>query len=203
MVFIKLILANDVEINPGYNNNLFTFCNWNINSLGKEDFSRINLIKAHNSLFHYDLISLCETSLNDTIDIPPQMLDDYTFISSNNPNNTKHGGVGLFFKSSLPIIVRNDLAFSESIVVELRIDKKIIFFSVIYRSPANKFGTPQFDAFLNKFRTLHASIKKEKPYATYFTGDFNGHSKLWWKDGDTNPEGREIEELTTSLGLNH
>ena len=53
----------------------------------------------------------------------------------------------------------------------------------------------------HKFHTLHASIKKEKPYATYFTGDFNGHSKLWWKDGDTNPEGREIEELTTSLEL--
>ena len=102
----------------------------------------------------------------------------------------------------MPIIVRNDLSFPESLVVEIGIGKKKIFFSVIYRSPANKYGTPQFDGFLQNFRTLYANIKKEKPFALYFTGDFNGHSNLWWKDGDTNNEGREIEELTSSLGLN-
>ena len=32
-------------------------------------------------------------------------------------------------------------------------------------------------------------------------GDFNGHLQLWWHDGDTNAEDREIEELTFSLGL--
>ena len=201
-VFIKLILANDVERNPGFfNSHLFTLCNWNLNSLGKDNFSRIKLIQAHNSLYEYDLISLCETSLNDTVELPLNMLDNYTFISSNNQRNTKHGGAGLFYRNSLPIIVRNDLSFPESLVVEIGIGKKKIFFSVIYRSPAYKHGTPQFDAFLQNYRTLYANIKKEKPFALYFTGDFNGHSNLWWKDGDTNNEGREIEELTSSLGL--
>ena len=35
----------------------------------------------------------------------------------------------------------------------------------------------------------------------FFTGDFNAHSQFWWPDGDTTPEGMEIENLLTSLGL--
>ena len=41
----------------------------------------------------------------------------------------------------------------------------------------------------------------ENPYATFFTGDFNGHSQFWWPNGDTNAEGSEIEDLFTSLNL--
>ena len=35
----------------------------------------------------------------------------------------------------------------------------------------------------------------------FFTGDFNVHSQFWWPDGDTTPEGTEIEDLITSLSL--
>ena len=103
---------------------MFTFCNWNLNSLGKDNFSRIRVIQAQNSFYEYDKISLCETSLSDTVELPLQMLDNYTFISSNNQRNTKHGGVGIFYRNSLPIIVRNDLSFPESLVVEIGIGKK-------------------------------------------------------------------------------
>ena len=43
---------------------------WNLNSLAKDNFKRVSLIEAHNSLFNYDMISICETSLNDTVEIP-------------------------------------------------------------------------------------------------------------------------------------
>ena len=33
-----------------------------LNSLTKDNFSRLNLLEAHNSLFNYDIISLCETT---------------------------------------------------------------------------------------------------------------------------------------------
>ena len=35
----------------------------------------------------------------------------------------------------------------------------------------------------------------------FFTGDFNGHSQIWWNKGDTNAEGEAIEDLTSFLGL--
>ena len=91
---------------------------WNLNSLAKDNFQRIRLIEAHNALFNYDLISICETSLNDSI--PETLINDYTFVPANNPSNVRHGGVGLFFKNSLPVIVRDDLSFDESIVIEIK-----------------------------------------------------------------------------------
>ena len=46
-----------------------------------------------------------------------------------------------------------------------------------------------------------SSIQSANPYATFFMGDFNGHSQSWWADGDTTPEGRRIDELLNSLNL--
>ena len=56
------------------------------------------------------------------------LLNDYTFVHSKNPTNTRHGGVGLFYKNSLPIKIRNDLSFDESIVIELNFSRKSFSF---------------------------------------------------------------------------
>ena len=148
-----------------------------------------------------DLISICETSLNDSIKLPDILLNDYTFVQSRNSTNTRHGGVGLFYTNSLPIKIRNDLSFDESIVVELKFGRKFFFFTVLYRSPASNHNSPEFMDFLSNFNNLYTNIKNENPFAIFFTGDFNGHSQLRWPDGDTTAEGREIENLISSLGL--
>ena len=60
--------------------------NWNCNSLAKDDFYRLGLIEAHNSVFNYDLISLCETSLNNQVLLPDSkdyLNNEYSFISAN------------------------------------------------------------------------------------------------------------------------
>ena len=172
-----------------------------MNSLAKNNFQRISLIEVHNSIFNYDLISICETSLNDSVELPESLLNEYTFVPANNPANKRHGGVGLFYKNSLPVVVRNDLSFDESIVVELKFGRKKIFFTVLYRSPAFDHNSPNFQVFLSNFRNLHAKIKAENPFTTFFTGDINAHSQLWWSDGDTTPGGTEIEHLLTSPRL--
>ena len=106
---------------------------WNLNSITKDNFQRVRLLEAHNSIFNYDLISICETSLNDSVELPETLLDNYTFLPANNPMNTRHGGVGLFYKNSLPVKPRYDLSFEETIVVELKFGRKKIFFTVLYR----------------------------------------------------------------------
>ena len=65
---------------------------WNVNSIAKDDFQRVRLIKAHNSIFNCDLISIYETSLNDSIKLPDILLNDYTFVHSKHPTNTRYGG---------------------------------------------------------------------------------------------------------------
>ena len=152
--------------------------NWNLNSLPKNDFERINLLEAHNSNFNYDIISLCETCFKDCIEIPDPLMDEYTFYPANHPDNTARGGVGLLYKNTLPLTIRHDLAFSESIVAEIKFARKKIFFTVLYRSPSNKANSSEFKQFLDNFENLHKKINSEKPYATFYTGDFNGHSKF-------------------------
>ena len=174
---------------------------WNVNSLAKDNFQRVRVIEVHNSIFNYELISICETSLNDTVELPDILLSDYTFIPANNPANSRNGGVGLFYKNSLPVVIRRDLSFDESIVVELKFGRKKIFFTVLYRSPCSNHTSPEFQDFLSNFENLYSNIKTEHPLAMFFTGDFNAHSQFWWPGGDTTLEGAQIEDLFTKLGI--
>ena len=202
--FILLILSNDVHLNPGPPNDQHNFLNlmtWNINSLVKDNFNRVNLIEANNSLHNYDLIAVNETCINDTVEIPEVLLENYTFINSNSTMNTRRGGVGLFYRNNLPLKVRNDLSFPECIVVELIIKRKSLFFTTLYRSPAFNHNSPEFDLFVENFKNLYNNIHAEKPLAIFFSGDFNAHSISWWPGGNNTPEGKKLDELFTTLGL--
>ena len=103
--------------------------------------------------------------------------------------------------SSLPLKVRSDLAFREAVVVELKFGRKKMFFTVLYRSPSFKQFSTEFNDFKSNFKVLHTKIQAENPYASFFTGDFNGHSQFWWPDGENTPEGKEIEEIFSLLNL--
>ena len=102
---LLILLSHDVQLHPGpgYQNNFLNFMNWNLNSISKNDFERVRLIEAHNSMFNYDLISLCETNLNDSLVMKVPKLSGYEFESANHPGNVAHGGVGIFYKDSLPV----------------------------------------------------------------------------------------------------
>ena len=178
---LLLVLSNDIHLNPGpdYHSNFFTFMSWNLNSLTKDDFKRVELLEANSTIFNYDIIALCETSLtNDTTPNVPE-IEGYTFVSANNADNSPHGGVGIFYKNSLPLTVRHDLSFNESLVVELKFQRKKVFFTVLYRSPSSKHNSVEFQTFLDNFNNLYSNICTENPYAIFFTGDFNGHSVTW------------------------
>ena len=161
-----LLLSSDIETQPGpcpsvfndpvrgFSESFFSFCNWNINTLSKNDFQRVSLLEAHNSIFKYDIISLCETSLNEATKVPENILKGYHFFPSNHPSGDKKGGVGIFFKESLPLKIRHDLSFEECIVTELIFGRKTIFFTVLYRNPIIKVGTPEFENFVKNFGDL-------------------------------------------------
>ena len=125
---VLIILSNDIQLNSvtQFENNSFNFISWNLNSLTKK-FKRVRLIEAHNSPFNYDLISICETSLDHSSELKVTELKGYMFLPASDPDNVTNGGVGRFPKDSLPIVPRNDLSFDESIVIELKFGRKQIF----------------------------------------------------------------------------
>ena len=205
---LHLILSSDVHPNPGpifpssqFSSGFLSFCNWNLNTLSKDDFYRTSLLEAHNANFNYDIISLCETSLNETIEVKENILPGYKFYPWNHPDGTRDGGVGIFYKESLPLRIRQDLSFEECLVSELIYGRKKIFFTVLYRNPNSKANSPDFVNFLKNFENLTNNIKNEKPYTMFFTGDFNGHTQAWYPDGDTNAEGTLLDDLFSTLNL--
>ena len=130
-----IYLSNDISKTPGpephFQNNYYNFMSWNLNSLAKDNFHRVSLIEAHNSYFIYDLISVSETSLNDSVELPQPLIN--TFLPANNPTNTRRGRVGLFYRNSPPVVVGNDLSFDESIVVELKFGRKRMFYCFVLK----------------------------------------------------------------------
>ena len=165
---LHVLLSPDIHPNPGpvdSNNNFsegfLSFCNWNLNTLSKDDFYRITLMEAHNTQHNYDIISLCETSLNDTLQVPENALPGYKFHSCNHPDGERNGGVGIFYKETLPLRIRQDLSFDECIVSELIFGRKTIFFIVLYRNPHSKAQSTEFNSFLANLENLYLKIKNE------------------------------------------
>ena len=80
---MRLSLCPDIHPNPGparsnnFAGGFLSFCKWNLNTLSKDDFIRITLLEAHNTEHNYDIISLCETSLDDNVQVPE--LPGYNF----------------------------------------------------------------------------------------------------------------------------
>ena len=93
-----LLLSSDIDIQPGpeFSNSFFFFCNWNINTLSKNDFQMVSLLEVHNSICKYDIFSLCETSLNEASKVSANILKGYHFFSSDHISDDKKGGVGIF-----------------------------------------------------------------------------------------------------------
>ena len=103
---------------------------------------------------------MCETSLSNSEFVPENILQGYNYHACNHTSGEKKGGVGIFYKDSLPIIIRGDLSFDECIVAELRFGRKIIFLQY----PMHKAGSPEFLNFIDTFTDLHSRISSEKPY---------------------------------------
>ena len=51
---ILVLISNDIERNPGpeYHTNSLNFMSWNLNSLATNNFERVQLIEAHNTIFN-------------------------------------------------------------------------------------------------------------------------------------------------------
>ena len=171
------------------------------NTIRKDDFSLIHLLNVHNTIHDYDIISLCETSLGKNENVPKDIFPGYQYHACNHPSGEKKGGVGIFYKDSLPIKFRDDLAFDECIVAELVVERKKFFFSVMYRNPKHAADSVEFTNFLSNLSDLYTKILLENPYLTVFTGDFNAQSDQWWFDGGSNNQGTQLNILLSELGL--
>ena len=162
LVELLLLMCADVHPHPGPRIKSFSFCHWNLDSIMVENKVKIPLIEAISSVHKFDIIALSETYLNDTIPNNEIEIEGYSsdIFRSDHPTNTKWGGVCLYYKNTLPIKLRPDLhILDESIVVELTLSRKKLFFVVIYRSPSQ--SSDEFDLFLSRLELVIEHMRHE------------------------------------------
>ena len=158
------------------------------------------MIEAYNSVYNYDLKGIVETHLDSTADESKLVLNGYTFLRSNHPQDLKRGGIGLYVKDTFPARNRLDLAaLHECIVCEVQINRRKYFLIVLYRSPSQT--SSEFGIFMTNFEIVLSKVSAEDPYAVNITGDFNCRSTKWWQGDTDNEEGKIFEPFTSDLGL--
>ena len=154
------------------------------------------------SVHKFDIRALSETYLNDTIPNNEIEIEGYSsdIFDSDHPTNMKLGGACLYYKNTLPIKQCPDLhILDESIVVELTLSRKKLFFVVIYRSPSQT--SDEFGLFLLRLELVIEHMCHEKPYCIILTGDFNSKTKQWWPDGEETNEGVLLNQLIESFSM--
>ena len=106
------------------------FCHWNLNGIIAIDRIKIPLIEAYNSIFHYDIIALSETIINNSVQDEDIFIEGFSkeIFRSDHPSGDKKGGVCIYFKDTLPIKRRMDLeSMQETVVTEIILRRKKYF----------------------------------------------------------------------------
>ena len=198
-ISVLLRRHGDIELNPGPRKskvNTVSVCHWNLNSITAHNFSKLTQLKAYISTYKYDFICLPETFLDSSI--PDNLVDiqGYNLVRADHRDNTKRGGVCIYYKESLPVRVINLPYFKEALLLEMRFNRKKVIVSVIYRSPSQ--NSNQFELSLSKLENLLSDISKRKQSLSVVTGDFNARSSSWWCNDINIIEGSHLYPLTSS-----
>ena len=176
LFFIQNLLSycGDIEENPGPKYSSLTFCHWNLNGLTAHDSTKISLLQAYITQRNYDIICLTETFLNSSILSGDNRIkiDGYSLIRSDHPSDSKKGGVCIYYKESIPLILRDDInTLDNCLVTEIRSQNEQCFLTCIYRSPSQ--NQDEFKNFCTNFDILLNNINDELPLCSIVTGDFN------------------------------
>ena len=104
---IKLLMAGDIHPHPGQVDLGLKFCHWNLNCIIARDGIKIPLIETYNYIFHYDIIALSETIINNSVPDEDIFIEGFSkeIFRSDHPSGDKKGGVYIYFKETLPIII--------------------------------------------------------------------------------------------------
>ena len=175
----KLLLSGDIETNPGLRfnlNNHFTICHWNLNRIFDHNFSKVQLLKAYLAVHRFDIVYVSETYLNSSFPFDDNNLDipGYIMVRADHPDNSKCGGVCMYYKNFLLSKVLDILFLHESIAFELRIDDKLCRFMFLYRSPSQSYD--DFVSFPDNFELTLDILAQKNPFLTVALGDFNAKS---------------------------
>ena len=199
-----LLLCGDVELNPELNQNTakkLSICRWNFNSIAAHNFAKLVLLKAFNSIHKFDIICLSETYLDSSILHNDSNLEipGYNLVRSDHPSNKKRGGVCIYHKSYLPLIIIDITYLNQCVRFELMVGDTLCHFIGLYRSPSQ--SQDQFESFKESLELNFESAVQNNTYLVVLLGDFNAKLSKWCKNDITASEGKVIENISSQFAL--
>lgn len=170
-VVLRIVLSNDVELNPGP---FFKFGHLNAKSLNRDDkFDEISDLVKENG---FDVFAVTETWLNNRVSSDSLQITGYNPIIRLDRYQRVGGGVAFFTANSLVVKRRLDLELAavEFLWIEFRIKHLDILCGACYRSPEN--DSVSLDNFFEYFHPVLDKIRQlPKQYIIVMLGDFNAH----------------------------
>ena len=112
-------------MNPGpklISKESFSICHWNLNGITAHNYTKILLLIAYIAVYKFDIICLSETFLESKTLPDEDNLDisGYNLVRSDQPSNSKRGGVCIYYKVTLPLRVINVNYLNECVRLELK-----------------------------------------------------------------------------------
>ena len=150
-------------------------------------------------MYNHDFICLSETYLDSSVSDSLLKIDGYSLVRADHPNDTKRGGVCIYYKESLPVRVINSRYFEDALLLEMTYHNKKVRVSVIYRSPSQSIN--EFDSFLSNLENLVSDINNRKPALSIITGDFSARFQSWRSNDINTTEGSKLLALSSPNGF--
>ena len=126
----------------------------------------------------HDFLYLSETYLDASVPDSLLEIDRYNLVRADHPNDTKRGGVCIYYKESLPVRTINLSYFEEALLLEITYHNKKIIVSVILEK-------------------LVSDINNREPALSIITGDFNARSQSWGSNDINTTEGSKLLALSS------
>ena len=126
------------------------------------------------------IICLSETYLDSSILFDYNNLETrgYNLIHSDQPSNSKRGGVCIYHKKFLRLRVCYKSLLNKSINFKLKIRDIFCRFLALYRSPSQT--QDDFLSFSQNFELTSGKLSESNPYLLVAIGDFNRKLRRWY-----------------------
>ena len=129
-------------------------------------------------MYKHDFLCLSETYLDASVPDSLLEIDRCNLVRAHHPNDTKRGGVCIYYKESLPVRTINLSYFEEALLLEITYHNKKIIVSVILEK-------------------LVSDINNREPALSIITGDFNARFQSWWSNDINTTEGSKLLALSS------
>ena len=149
--------SGDVEENLGPKANscdCLSTCRWNLNSISEHNFIKSSFLRPNISMNKIDIICLSETYSDSSIPFDDENLElpGYNLVRTDNPTNTKRGGVCIYYHNSLPLKVNDIQVLKNQKKFYSRISTKLMDPTIRPKAYESVLKT-----FLNKKNTLYST----------------------------------------------